>query len=379
MKTNLLILFFVYLCCTSCQTDLDKEVSVAQSDNMPEKFFKVDSSLVLSIAVNINSYTGVQTKGVYQQKEIKNIIPYGKGRSLPTMYIVNYQSDGFSIISTDKRVTPILSYSNEGEFSLDDAPEGVTLWLEWVSDGITLYRDQNVQPDPMITSMWNKAECPVEAKMVNCNKPGTSSQIVKGPYLKSTWSQRSGFDKYCPTGCPAGCIPVAAAQLMRYWQHPSAYAWSKMPLDRASDESASLLKILGESKYFDVSYGKDGSSARNAFTDNVLRDLGYNATREKYNYPKVEDNVMYGKPVLLEGKNEVTGIGHTWVCDGIQIFNSTTYSSSYLYMHWGWSGGYCDGYYMLDNWSHKDPATGKLEFDYKPNFLHRMIVDISPK
>lgn len=73
---------------------------------------------------------------------------------------MNYESKGFSIISADKRVYPILGFSDEGEFSLDNAPEVVTLWLEWVSEHITRCRNQNFQPDPMITSMWNSAECP---------------------------------------------------------------------------------------------------------------------------------------------------------------------------------------------------------------------------
>ena len=110
---------------------------------------------------------------------------------------------------------------------------------------------------------------------------------------------------------------------MRYWKHPREYAWDKMPLDKASDESASFLKLLGSGIYFNVSYGKDGTSARNSNTDNVLRDLKYSATRNKYNYAKVKDNIMSGKPVLLEGKNKVSGGGHTWVCDGIQTVSYT--------------------------------------------------------
>ena len=61
----------------------------------------------------------------------------GKERSYLRCYIVNYESKGFSIISADKRVYPILGFSDEGEFSLDNAPEVVTLWLEWVSEHIT--------------------------------------------------------------------------------------------------------------------------------------------------------------------------------------------------------------------------------------------------
>lgn len=29
----------------------------------------------------------------------------------------------------------------------------------------------------------------------------------------------------------AGCVPIAMAQVMKYYQHPTNYNWSAMPLD----------------------------------------------------------------------------------------------------------------------------------------------------
>lgn len=312
-----------------------------------------------------------------KKKKLKILFLMERERSLPTLYIVNYESKGFSIISADKRVYPILGFSDEGEFSLDNAPEVVTLWLEWVSEHITRCRNQNFQPDPMITSMWNSAECPEKPlKMVNCDDPDHTSQIVKGPYLKTSWNQRNNYNKYCPTNCPVGCTAVAIGQIMRFWEYPKSYNWAAMSFNNATDVTARFLAELGNKDHLNMDYTPNGSSARNTVLDNVLRGYGYNASREKYNYAKVKSEIFSGRPVILSGVNQVSGSGHAWVCDGIQIYNSTMYSYSMLHMNFGNSEKY-NGYYQLDNWSYIED--GKLIFDYTTNFFHRMIISIYPK
>ena len=117
MKINLLITFFITLFFLGCQSNIENEtIKNIQSDNLPEKFFSVDSNLVVGIAQRLNRYTLISTKSIHQEKEIKNIVSYGKERSLPTLYIVNYESKGFSIISADKRVYPILGFLMKGSF-----------------------------------------------------------------------------------------------------------------------------------------------------------------------------------------------------------------------------------------------------------------------
>lgn len=378
MKTKLFVFLTLSILLSSCQSDVDINKYQQKGDNMEEKHFTVDPNLVIGIAKNIDLYTSVATKSTLVEKEIESFIPYGKGRSVPAFYIVNYKGNGFSIISADKRVNPILGYSEDGSFSMEDIPDGLNLWLEWVSERISYYRAENIQADPMTTSVWNSTECPVKPIRNICDNVDNISTITKGPYLSSTWDQRNGYNAFCPEGCPAGCVPVAAAQIMRFWKHPNKYHWDNMPLDKASTATARLLSELGSEFYFDVSYSPTGTSARNAFTDNVLRDLGYSsATRNKYNYATLKGELYAGRPVLLEGKNSVSGGGHTWVCDGIWITNYTTNSTSMLHMNWGWNGKY-NAYYNIGDWSYKNPTTGELIFDYSPGFLYRMIVNIHP-
>ena len=48
MKINLLITFFITLFFLGCQSNIENEtIKNIQSDNLPEKFFSVDSNLVV--------------------------------------------------------------------------------------------------------------------------------------------------------------------------------------------------------------------------------------------------------------------------------------------------------------------------------------------
>lgn len=394
MKTILTsVLLSTLICCESCQSNFETEVNsrnienikTRSNDKMEEKYFIVDSTLAVGVGKRINRFTAASTRTASEEKVIKNVFPYGKGRSnQPTLYIENFEDGGFGIISADKRISPILAYSEKGEFSLNDAPEIVLDWINTVSNVIAYFRENNLQPDLEIISLWNSAECPEDAKKtINCSDVDHTSQIQKGPYLKSKWDQGSGtlnqnadYNKYCPTGCPTGCSAIAIGQVMRYWQYPTNYNWNEMSYNFPTDATARFLAELGDKNHLNINYSPSGSSAKNTIYDNVLRDYGYSASREIYNYSKVKDELYAGRPVLLSGKNSNGKSAHVWVCDGIQIFNNVTYSSSLMHMNWGWGGDH-DGYYQVNNWSFTDNNQQVVE--YAPNWLHRMIINIKPK
>jgi hypothetical protein len=63
---------------------------------------------------------------------------------------------------------------------------------------------------------------------------------------------------------PVGCVAVATAQIMKYYQYPNSYNWSIMPNNPGSLETARLMKEIGER--LGVKYDCDASSAK---TENV--------------------------------------------------------------------------------------------------------------
>ena len=187
MKKNLVYTFLLsHFFCIGCQSNWDMQPetinpsNIQSEDNLPESFFTVDSCLAVEIGVRSNKFSTSSTRSILEKKTIKNVVSYNNARSNnPIMYIENFQEGGFCIISADKRIKPILAYSDEGEFALNNAPDGVIDWINTVSEVVTDYRENNLQPDWEVLNMWDSEECPVKPERIapHCNNPDYAETI----------------------------------------------------------------------------------------------------------------------------------------------------------------------------------------------------------
>lgn len=178
-----------------------------------------------------------------------------------------------------------------------------------------------------------------------------------GPVLQTRWHQQFPYNRYCPEfdandpyHNPAGCIPVAIAQVMNYFKYPSDYVdWGKIEseergLEMNKTEAPQLIKKIGSSikmtyKY-DKAYpaifinfikGKWGNKGSNMIVD-FFKGRGYDVQRsEKYCFFSYNDF-----PVYMQGTAEGTDFlgliqlpsldGHAFVCDGEKNYH---YCSTY--------------------------------------------------
>ncbi len=59
-----------------------------------------------------------------------------------------------------------------------------------------------------------------------------------GPLCPTQWGQDNPFNTLCPAGnysvnhTPAGCVPVAIAQILYFWRFPGWYDYPSMPLNK---------------------------------------------------------------------------------------------------------------------------------------------------
>lgn len=192
---------------------------------------------------------------------------------------------------------------------------------------------------------------------------------TKGPLLNTEWYQTGGFNDDLPyISCNgsnfqvyAGCVPIAMAQVMKYYQYPTNYNWSVMPLDYGTSTTASFISNIhdaignvysGEASY---SCSATGVSASANMGTVLISQFSYtNAIKAAYNYSTVKSNLSNNRPVLLAGTN--SNSGHMWVCDGYittRYFFDDCTGISYLHFHmnWGWYGGLYNGYFAFNNFN----------------------------
>ena len=213
-------------------------------------------------------------------------------------------------------------------------------------------------------------------------------QIKTPVTVQSTWAQDREFNsEYRPLASgllpAAGCGPVAAGQIMRYFQHPVRYNWQQMPLDVATSTTSKFLFDIAETA--GAIYGSTTSTEIRKIRD-VFVKFGYSADNVKAaSFYSMAKSIESGSPVYVRGDNGDKG--HAWVATQSSMSSYTLHydiynfkgrksyqyigtdkqesmTLNYLYYNWGW-GGYNDGYFAID--------------DHQYNKDMEVILNIKPK
>ena len=321
------------------------------------------------------------------------------------MFNVN-ANGGFVIVSAESATSPIIGYSNKGQYTLPVAGNNVDYWMQERKSKIINMRASNLAASAPIASLWNAYANNIRIQNPRVNRvlgifPSPTQYLVQ-----STWDQPFPYNGMCPGGSVTGCVATAMSQIMRYWSYPlhgighsayndvnpaysdnwglltadydtSNYVWSAMPLSVPDTnwEVAKLLYDAGVS--VDMDYTPTGSGAEVIAADDPIcaqtsyvKYFGYDAStiqglrQSSYNQTAwinlLEGELNNNRPVQYVGYDPNNG-GHTWVCDG---YNSI----SDFHMNWGWSGA-DNGWYNLDTLT---PGP----FNFSQN--HEAVIGIEP-
>lgn len=303
--------------------------------------------------------------------------PFQQGEATYT-YLVHYEPEGWILMSADDRVKPVLAYSHEGYFDLEEIKE---LPFYFWFDG---YKDQIKQ---VVASKTGNRH-PNWDVMPAANK----SKSIE-PLIKVKWNQNKGWNQFCPVDSAgpgghayAGCVAVAMAQNMTVYKHPTRgtgsktstaseygaltanfgetnYKWDLMHPTSSNEHSALLLYHLGIA--VDMGYGADGSGAFSRNVPQAIKnyfDYSKNAAMVSRNsYSESEwielmiQELEDGRPIYYSGNPNNGEAGHAWNLDGSD-------GSAMFHMNWGWGGSF-NGYFYLNaltpgssNYSHNQQA-----------------------
>lgn len=392
-------LVFILLLIFSCSKDQEIETT---SLNLNENF--VDLLQAKEIAGEIyfenKSNSSLSNKGKTTtsiKKTIKTINEIKQKKGSTSFYVINYNEGGFIILSADKRTHPILGFSRDSNFDVDENlyPLGLKFWLNDTKNQIADIQNSNIEQSDENKLAWEEVQ----------NALATSTQsifakpidpapdcyehevtISVGPLLSSSWDQLGGFNDALPfipcNGFPfqvfAGCVPIAMGQVMKYYEYPISYNWSSMPWQYGTTTTANFINDIhdaidnvypGNPSYFCDGTGVSAS----ANMGNVLKtQFGYSfADWGNYDYLTVKSNLNNNRPVILSGDNGQTG--HMWVCDG---YTQTSYYFDdctgvvyypWFHMNWGWGGSF-NGYYSYNNFN---PAN--TNFNNNKKMIYKII------
>ena len=232
---------------------------------------------------------------------------------------------------------------------------------------------------------------------------------VYGPFTKTTWDQgwpyNSGLDD---TSKYLGCMTIATAQFMRYFEEPDVYSigdvdyhWADMP-NRYSNSvlSAFLADLMKRLNITESGLGTMKSAL------DVLISFGYDVVWRDYNSSALNASLKRQNVAILDGRKSKGAVGHGWVCDGYQykkyytdyklfaldyaaypdyVYECTSYTREedygagdyYYHMNWGW-GGSSNGWFHKEEWRPLNGSTVE-DFTYKPTMIMKNCINYVKK
>lgn len=336
-----------------------KPVSLKTAQKVAENFFKMNS------AGNVNSIT-LAYKGLAQN-----------GAVIYYAFNIN-NNQGFVIVTGDDAVSPVIGYSNEGNFIVPDKGTTIGNWLAKRNDEINFIQQQNIVADAKTSNEWSNY---INYNAANRSGNNSTTATSLAPLVKTKWNQSPYYNAMCPGGSVTGCVATAMAQIMRYWNYPATgngsstynsnygpltcdygtatYNWSNMPLTLSGNNSDVALINYHCGVSVEMDYSPSGSGAWVCSFDNPVCAQNSYVNYFKYDPTTIQglarDNYSdqdwidllkadldLGRPIQYVGWDpSPSGGGHTWVCDGYDANN-------FFHMNWGW-GGSSNGYFSINS------------------------------
>lgn len=255
-KNLLAFLSFLLIGCAeqynfSVESECNNEAVIFVSSELTRSFSNSDSNSVYFVTEkDLDSY--IKYKRLSLKKEelnVDSITPVTDNSGDVWAYAINY-SEGWELISADKRYPPIIAHSPVGHFKFEEQIEPITEWLGSVSEDIKLLRrSENLSGIFTESSFEQMASYQEFWKMITANPDYIEDNRIKtrvhydpdgrweltdvvidtveyqrvDHLITTHWHQNSPYNAFCPLKsysstyrAPAGCVAIAGAQTAYY-------------------------------------------------------------------------------------------------------------------------------------------------------------------
>lgn len=298
------------------------------------------------------------------------IEPYMGGFSDTLMYIVNFNGNGWKLLSGDKRTPAVLAEGENGYFVLNEDNIGLMSWIKSTaarmafikhsSDDCLSFSDGQISKN---RSMWKDAflpryKPPFDDGYWLLDTVYYNEVYKQVDHLTPKWDQNYPYNECCPLQdtsntfrAPVGCVAVAGGQVLYYLHQKlgvpeamfsegycegnihnfqkhfsgmSSNAWEQMSdsyvgYSSTTRAEAILLSFMGS--LVNMSYHNDSSSASSLSLINAFSYFGINSSFGFYNESSVKSSLNSNMPVIVSATNQlipVDGHSHCFVIDGYQ-------------------------------------------------------------
>ncbi|MBP5759405.1 MAG: C10 family peptidase [Bacteroidales bacterium] len=355
-------------------------LAVALCGSLSSKADPVDAATARKVAKNLFIERGGSSS--VDLVDVTSQMPY---RNL--YFFKASQGDGFVILSADDRAVPVLGYSIDNTFNPASLPEHIDVWFRQYDAEIDALIADDIKATDEIAAEWQRLIKGDPEPVERAREKAVSALLTTAWGQGDTTGNGVLYNSLCPHSgsvySVAGCVAIATAQVMKYWNHPTTgrgshsytpsrysqqsanfgsttYAWSSMPdtLKRSSSSTqktavATLVYHIGVATEMD--YGTTGSGATTTAGSSMSNYpsaeyalktyFKYNSgtlhslSRSDYSQNdwiallKAELDATPRRPIIYSGRDQSGRYGHAFVFDGYD-------NSNRFHVNWGWDGYY---------------------------------------
>ena len=369
--------------------------------------------MALTIAVNVlarpvsretaqrlaQSFVMANFEFTRQSSDLSLISTAYSDRGEACYYVFNVGTTGFVIMAADDAVRPLIGYSDEGTFNPDNMAPALADYLERTRLGI-MAEAQRGHGKAEIAADW--------AMLEKCGRLVSRHGGREANYLVETkWNQNYPYNYFCPEDesgpgghCYAGCVATAAAQVMKYWNHPlhgqgshtytpedhpeygpltvnfgeATYDWDNMPVSISSSSPQVEIEAVAQLIYHagvsvDMNYRPSGSGASTGKLCQTMPQYFFytdqmdNLYRESYTHETYMQLII--NAIDMNWPMAHRGGGHAYVLDGYN-------DNDMVHFNWGWSGS-SDGWFNIDDHGYTDSES--VIYNYVPAEIYAATPD----
>lgn len=428
-------LFFVFLLIiTGCTTE-EFQVLDSQAEPINKSFFVSEAEAIKETIALLNDLDnkGANTRSAkdFRARTIKDIklvhLNSGLTRTngnflMNNVYVVNFSNDqGYALLSSDKRTTPVFCITDKGTFDLDKMRN--TSGLDIFLLGLEEYLDS-------IYSSIGEQTTYCSTRALAEEEPWTETHHI-APKVLTKWNQYSPFNTDCPkiqigtslVTCVAGCAPIAIGQMFTFYSLPENlnghnYSWELIKQSESSSgticsdipllihdigigcntnytkekQSSGIEKTVAHTDYNDMKHFLENLRCFKVVSDEKAKPESFIDCINKPSGLVIGSGFSERKKRFWILKDTYSG-GHCWLMDGyirrirnkIEYTNNTPHTTvevqELAHCNWGFPGGENNGYFILgafnttyrDNNIIPDPNTGfesGKDYKYKLSYIY---------
>jgi hypothetical protein len=395
------IFLLIIILCLSTIPNINGDL-IFNNENIENK---IGNNELVSIANNHILKQQKQDFSIYEINEIKD-----ESNELTLFYIVNLNPTGFIVITNNKKLPPIISYSFTNEFGeINQNNILLKILITDVTTRLKYINKLSLEISKERHNLWQQYTLLSNIFLKNNLITGI------GPLLETKWAQNSPYNNFCPMDkstdmrSVAGCPAVAMAQILNYHRttqniqfndtddynhYYPGYPENRYIIDDESEsydfpsfpELNSYLTMLQDHYDNEIPITDEdkaaitfacGVASKQVYASGGSGTWGVNQAYEAYKrfffndvellnednqdlFIRLQENILDGLPVHIAVVTEDWKSGHNMVVDGYN-------DQGYYHINFGWGGPHDNWYYLPE------------ELPYELTIIEGIIVDIIPK